>query len=137
MSDIEQEFAYMDPAVDELCHSLVHDPDRWLITTYTLDDTKTGMEYWLGSGSKGHIYCTWNGRSSNRVFSDAQANRIAKAYQIMRQHKESVAQRKVMEAMGAVPKRDPMGAAGEDLVKLGQPAKKRTGFWAWLFGFDK
>lgn len=91
-------YEYMEEAVAKLCDSLENDPDRWLITTYTLIDQQTGVEYWI-SGVGRSITQTWNGRSENNVFSSEQGERIYDAFCKMRKYKASVAQEKVLLSM--------------------------------------
>lgn len=99
------EFAFMEEAVDEICHSMVHEPERWHIGTYTVTDAKTGIAYWTGATGRS-ITCTWSGRTSNVVFSSAQGERIYDAYQELRAKHASAAQQRVLDRMQKKPKRE-------------------------------
>lgn len=87
----------MEEACVSMCESLENDPYRWTATTHTLIDNKTGIEYW--SSDRGQITSTWNGRSTNRVFSEAQGIRIWKSYEKMREIKASAAQQRVIQSL--------------------------------------
>jgi len=89
----------MDDAVAELCHSLENDLSRWEIVALTLRDKKTGIEYWVGTGSESAITETWDGYSTAEVFSHEQGNMIKKSYEILCDKKASIAQQKVIKSM--------------------------------------
>jgi len=91
-------FEFMEDAANELCDELENNPNRFTETTYCLVDNRTGIEYWIGSGSRNCITDTWNGRSSNRVFSSDQGERIAASFKVMREIKASAAQERVLRA---------------------------------------
>lgn len=85
----------MESAVAEMCKSLENDPGRWSIGTCTLEDTRTGIEYWL---HEGRIHYVWNGRSQEQVFSEAQGRKIWASYEKLRSAKASSKQQSVLSA---------------------------------------
>lgn len=87
--------AIMGGVVKEICDSMKNNPNRWEITTYTLNDKKSGLRYWLGLGDT-EITKTWNGRSNDTVFTCTQGQEIFQAYLLMREYKASAAQEKVL-----------------------------------------
>lgn len=87
----------MDEAVKELCNSILDNPDRWTINTHTLDDKVSGIKYWLGIS--GCITHTWNGNSTDEVFSSSDGLLIYAAYSEMKGYKASVAQQKVINSL--------------------------------------
>jgi hypothetical protein len=90
-------YDYMNEAVDELCSAMVKNPERFSIGVHTMDDGKTGVEYWISGG--GAITETWNGRSSNTVFSYEQGKRVREAFSEMREIKASNAQQKILNGV--------------------------------------
>jgi hypothetical protein len=123
---MEENFSYMEDAADKICHALINDPDRWIVSTYSLLDIKTKIDYWIGS-PEGYIINTWNGNSNDRVFSDKQGKRIYDAFQAMLKYKESEAQKRVLKGM----------CSNTSLKNLDdstskQPNKNKTSFWKWL-----
>lgn len=92
-------FDFMNEVVDELCESMVLNPNRWHITTHCLVDTHTGIEYWLGMHEYRCITGVWNGHSTETVFSHAQGKRFAAAYKQLREVKASKAQQQVLRKM--------------------------------------
>lgn len=93
------DYKFMDPVVDELCESMVKNPERWEITTYTLNDRKSGVQYWIANGWR--ITETWSGRSGNTVFSLEQGEKIGAAFRKLRDIKASQAQQKILRAHNA------------------------------------
>lgn len=43
----------MDETVKEICGSMCKDPNRWQITTCTVNDKVSGVKYWLDGGIVG------------------------------------------------------------------------------------
>lgn len=85
----------MDETVKEICNSMVNNPNRWEISTYTLNDKVYGLRYWLDDTT---ITKTWNGRSCDVVFSYEQGKEIFSSYKLMREHKATNAQQKVIKS---------------------------------------
>jgi len=90
-------YEFMQEAVDEICKSMQEQPQRWLETTHTLDDTETKVRYWFGLGKS--ITETWNGNSLDRVFSYEQGMQIYKAFSKMKEKKASKAQQNVLNSL--------------------------------------
>lgn len=86
----------MEDTVIELCKSLENDPDRWEITTCTLNDKKSGIEYWIGRGS---ITDEWTGNTSNEVFNNQQGAMIFSSFKILKETKGTESQLKVIESL--------------------------------------
>ena len=95
-------FEFMDDAVDELCRSMEEDPDRWVINTYTLDDTKTGVDYWIGLTGRGSITETRSFSSNHQVFSHEQGKRLWAAFERLRETKANTAQQRVLRGLSKV-----------------------------------
>lgn len=85
----------MDETVKEICESMLNNPSRWEISTYTLNDLVCGLRYWLDDSS---ITKTWNGRSCDKVFTYEQGKVIFAAYSSMKEHKATLAQDKVIRS---------------------------------------
>lgn len=86
----------MNSVVDEICNSLENDPDRWVIASYTLDDKKSGIKYWIDTR---RIADTWDRGSANNVFSYEQGSRIYDSYIVLKNIKGSEEQRRVISSM--------------------------------------
>jgi hypothetical protein len=95
----------MDETVKEICDSMCKDPNRWQITTHTVNDKVSGVQYWLDRGSweQGCITHTWNGCSRDEVFTEEQGYLIYQAYIAMKEHKTSEAQQKVINSVKPKP----------------------------------
>ncbi len=90
------DFKFMDDVVNKICKSMKEDPNRWLISTYTVEDTESGVDYWISDHK--NIYSIWTGNTTERVFSNAQGKMIGKAFQELCSIKESQAQEKVIKS---------------------------------------
>lgn len=93
----------MDETVKEICDSMLNNPNRWLITTYTVDDCVSGVKYWIASRNDYSITQIWNGSSRDTVFTEEQGKLIGNAFFEMRKYKASEAQLKVMKSMEPKP----------------------------------
>lgn len=93
----------MDETVKEICDSMLNNPNRWLITTHTLDDCVSGVKYWIDPYNDESITQIWNGSSRDTVFTKEQGKLIRNAFFEMRKYKASEAQLKVMESMKPKP----------------------------------
>lgn len=93
------DYTFMDPAVDELCESMVKNPGRWTISTYTLIDEKSGLAYWIGATSYGRFITELSTPgTTTRVFSNNQGERLGEAFGKLREIKASQAQQKILSA---------------------------------------
>lgn len=88
----------MNGVVKEICESMLNNPNRWRIETYTIKDKQSGVEYWIDNGWSGSITHIWNGHSRDRVFSCEQGQRIYQSFVEMKEHKASVAQQKILDS---------------------------------------
>ncbi len=86
----------MDGVVKEICESMLNNPNRWRIETYTIKDKQSGVEYWIDNGWQGSITHIWNGRSRDEVFTEEQGHLVYEAYIRMKEYKASAAQEKVL-----------------------------------------
>lgn len=92
----------MDKTVDDICQSMQSDPDRWVITTHTLNDKSSGVKYWLSAYSE-PITEIWNGTSRDEVFTEGQGRLLYNAFCKMKEFKATEAQEKVIESMKPKP----------------------------------
>lgn len=99
---MSQQYEFMEGAVQELCDAMRNNPERFVIDIYTLNDTKTGIKYWIGSSAHGCITEIDAGRANHTVFSNEQGKRVWQAYQLLREVNANRAQRRVLDAMGGV-----------------------------------
>lgn len=111
------DYAYMEDAVQAICDSLVSEPHKWVVNTYTFKKGWSGPSYWTSIGDNAPITEIWNGFDSHQVFSIEQGKRIREAYNIMRRTQASEHQKKVINSM----------------LSRKETAKKK-GFFARLFG---
>lgn len=96
------DFKFMDDVVDDICKSMREDPNRWLISTYLVEDKVGGIKYWKGYNSGG-IDSIWTGHTTEKVFSDEQAYKILEAFEELREIKESQTQRKILDSFRPTP----------------------------------
>ena len=89
-------YAYMEDAVNELCHAMENDPERFHVSTHTMTDGNTGIQYWISD--YGSITSTWSGSSRNVVFSGDQGKRLQESFQKMRASHASAAQQRILNA---------------------------------------
>lgn len=91
-------FEFMEDAANELCDELENNPNRFTETTHTLNDNRTGTQYWIGSSSRNAITEVWNRNSNDTVFSYQQGMRIRAAFEAMREYKANAAQEKILRS---------------------------------------
>lgn len=89
------EYEYMQETVDEICRSLIENPEDWVFTTHTFNKKGSDVEYW-DSSSHYAITCTWDGYNTNTVFSVKQGRIIREAYMKAREKQASNAQLQVV-----------------------------------------
>lgn len=87
----------MHETVKEICDSMLNSPNRWKISTHTVKDTKSGIDYWLNSYSHA-ITEIWTGSTTERVFTSEQGHLIGQAFVQMSAHKASVSQQKIIDS---------------------------------------
>lgn len=88
----------MDETVRAICRSIREEPQRWIETTHTFIDQKTGIGYWLDIHSDA-ITQTWNGHSLATVFTHQQGLVIAEAIDEWREAHATQEQRRVMRSV--------------------------------------
>lgn len=86
----------MEDTVRKLCHSLTHEPERWDIEVHTLEDTKTGVQYWIHPHTMFELF---NGRGKTQVFSHEQGLRVRQAFEKLCVIKATIAQEKVIKSL--------------------------------------
>lgn len=89
------EYKFMDSVVDEICHSMINNPERWEMGTYIVTDKKSGISYWHSENYKS-ITQTWRSGKDDKVFSEEQGMRIYQAFKIMRENSASGMQKRVI-----------------------------------------
>ena len=85
-----------DEVMEALCHSIENDLDRWEISTNTLKDLKTGINYWINTK---YISSTWINGVASEVFFGPQCESVFVSMQILADKKSSLAQQVVINSI--------------------------------------
>lgn len=90
------DFKFMDKTVEEICMSMLLEPDDWSVEVHIVKHLKTGNQLWHSNTTS--IREVWTGKSTEEVFSKEQGVKIYKAFCLLREIKSSQNQQKLIDA---------------------------------------
>lgn len=109
----------MQDTVDEMCHILENEFERYEISTHTVN-FDNGVELWRGDMSR-----VWKHSTPVRVFSEQQSVQLRNSFNIGMKQKRTTAQEELDELF--LPQPEP-----EVAIEEIQPVKKKKWWLLWL-----
>lgn len=88
-------FKYMDKTVDDICNSLINEPEQWKFGVFRFNKNGSNIDYSVDLNS---VTKVWEGGDVHTVFSYEQGEKIVRAYRIAREKQASTLQKNIIES---------------------------------------